>query len=132
MPRRPVRDRVKCAKPECNDYAHYEYDSQKERVEAAKRRREHPYRCIRHSAESEVLSPENVERTGVLTAEKSYYRSYDGTMKALDGLFWKAEGFATGSGIATGPGFRAFADDFPEGTRLVITARIHHQRRADA
>lgn len=39
-------------------------------------------------------------------------------------LFWIASDEKSGSGLTFGPGFKAFAKDFPEGTRLVITARI--------
>lgn len=37
----------------------------------------------------------------------------------LDGLFWdKRQGFTYG------PGFKAYASDFPPGTKLIVTARI--------
>lgn len=37
----------------------------------------------------------------------------------LAGLFWD-----DGSGFTHGTGYKAYADDFPPGTRLIITARI--------
>ncbi|HEY9413278.1 MAG TPA: hypothetical protein VIQ30_00840 [Pseudonocardia sp.] len=119
MTRRRVTATVHCAKPGCGEFAYYEYDSQRERAEAEKRRRDHPWRCYRHSNEDEVLSPENPERTAVLTAVKSEFGG-----RVLPGLFWRAEGASASSGRISGPGFKAIAGDLPEGTRLVVTARI--------
>ena len=47
-----------------------------------------------------------------------------GEPRWLPGLFWRAEGAGAGSGFTFGPGFNAHATDFPEGTRLVVTAQI--------
>ena len=42
-----------------------------------------------------------------------------GEVRHLDGLFWdKRQGFTYG------PGFKAYASDFPPGTKLIVTARI--------
>jgi hypothetical protein len=38
-------------------------------------------------------------------------------------LFWHGDGFVC-SGIISGPGFLAYADDFPEGTVIRVTAEI--------
>jgi hypothetical protein len=43
----------------------------------------------------------------------------------LDGLYWLEEGTERGgSGLLHGPGFIATATEFPEGTRLIVTAQI--------
>jgi hypothetical protein len=42
----------------------------------------------------------------------------------LPGLYWTPAGGTTGSGFTHGDGYNAFASDFPEGTRLVVEARI--------
>ncbi|AYF29287.1 hypothetical protein CSH63_17810 [Micromonospora tulbaghiae] len=99
--------------------AHFEYDSQRERQESDRWRRDHPWRCYRHTNEDEVLTPTNAERSTVLTAVKV---SYDG--RALPGLFWQADGGRPTMGLLHGPGFKAIAGDLPEGTRLIVTARI--------
>ncbi|MEU6206378.1 hypothetical protein ABZ814_22670 [Micromonospora musae] len=110
---------VRCAKPGCREVAHYEYDSQRDRADADRYRQRCPWRCYRHSNEDEVLSPTNPERTAVVTAVKVDYGH-----GPLPGLSWRAEGASSGSGLISGPGFKAIASDLPEGTRLIVTARI--------
>jgi len=69
--------------------------------------------------------PANLERTGVLIATTLHTKPdrWTGKTEPL-GRYWIPEGATTGSNLATGPGYRAHANDVPEGTRLVITARI--------
>lgn len=111
---------IKCADPGCTDHAHYTYRSQREYAEIHAYQREHPYECTRHRDRHEVLRPDNTERTQVLIATKvpNHRGGY------LPGLFWVPEGGRPGSGFTYGPGYKAHADDFPEGTRLIVTARI--------
>lgn len=121
MARRRTTQRVVCAHEGCNESAWYEYDTQREAREAAQRRAKTPYLCSRHSAPDKVLGPDNRERVHVLVATKVPSRNGE----FLPGLFWRDEGSErSGSGFVYGPGFKAFAKDFPEGTRLVVTARI--------
>lgn len=68
------------------------------------------WKCSRHRNPDRTLNADNTETRAVVVAGKS-----DG---CGDRLFWGH------SGIIHGPGFVAHADDFPEGTRLVVTARI--------
>jgi hypothetical protein len=119
MARRRVTATVRCAKPGCADTAYFEYDSQRERADDERYRQRCPWRCYRHTNEDEVLSPANLERTTVLTASKSEFGG-----GVLPGLFWRAEGASSASGRISGPGFKAIAGDLPEGTRLIVTARI--------
>lgn len=70
----------------------------------------HEFRCTRHSKPEEVLSADNMTTEVVMVSKKS-----DG---CGDHLYWER------NGVQHGPGFKAWADDFPEGTRLVVTARI--------
>jgi hypothetical protein len=59
---------------------------------------------------------DNPETVGVLVATDTGIQGH---------LFWFPEGGPrTGSGFQHGPGFRAFANDFPVGTRLIVTARL--------
>lgn len=138
MGRRRVTSSVNCAKPGCRECAHFEYDSMRDRAEGDRRRLEHPWRCYRHSAEDEVLSAENRVREAVLTVARlrnpSYerqldeyrrmvergYRSGREPQEFYDRLTWAG----AGGGIVSGPGFRALAEDFPEGTRLVVSVRL--------
>ncbi|MBM0279673.1 endonuclease VII domain-containing protein [Micromonospora tarensis] len=119
MLRRRVTATVRCTKSGCGETAHYEYDSQRDRREADRWRKDHPWRCYRHTNEDEVLSATNAERTTVLTAVKVDYGH-----GPLPGLSWRAEGASSGGGLVSGPGFKAIASDLPEGARLIVTARI--------
>lgn len=113
---------IKCAEPDCTDHAHYTYRTQREYAEIHARQKDHPYECTRHRNRHEVLRPDNTERTQVLIATKVPNHRGDGY---LPGLFWIPEGHNQGgSGFTFGPGYKAHADDFPEGTRLIVTARI--------
>jgi hypothetical protein len=113
MARRPISEVVRCAEDGCRETAYYEHASQREAAESRQWRAKHPYRCLRHTRPGEVLTQDGTERVGVLTV---YEESY--------GKFWRGETDKSGSGSAHGPGFKAFAKDFPAGTRLVVTARI--------
>lgn len=45
--------------------------------------------------------------------------------RKLLGLYWGPENAESGrAGVVSGPGFRAYANDFPPGTRLIVTARV--------
>jgi len=99
---------LKCAHEGCSEYARYEYDTRSEYLEASKRRVSRPaWTCIRHTNPEELLSPTNLETTfESISTEKSY------------GKFWGSNGFVHGNG------YKAYADDFPVGTKLIVTARI--------
>jgi hypothetical protein len=99
-----------------------EFDSLRDRAEHVKKYGT-AWSCTRHDKPNEVLSTANPVTERVLIASTSPYESVHGT-RTLPDLFWFGAGPLTGSGLCTGPGFKAFASDFPEGTRLIITARI--------
>ena len=138
MARRPVTSRVNCAKPGCREVAHFEYDSQRDRAESEKCRKDYPWRCYRHSHEDEVLSAGNPVRETVLTVARPrnprYERELEDYQRAVerrsmfareprefhDFMIWDG----ASNGLVSGPGFRAIAEDFPEGTRLVVSVRI--------
>lgn len=65
------------------------------------------WRCARHSKLDEVLSPSNPTTTHELVNEQKPY-----------GKFWGSSGFIYG------PGFRAFAEDFPAGTKIIVTTQV--------
>lgn len=84
------------------------------------------WKCYRHDKVDEVLSADNPTTTAVLTLHPSYTTSrWDDEPPKLVGYFWGPEDANKGHrGIVSGPGFRAVAEDFPPGARLIVTARI--------
>jgi hypothetical protein len=137
--------RVDCAAEGCRECAWYEYDTKTEAREAFQRRQEYPYRCYRHSRPDEVLSADNPQTEVILVASKIQSYGYERNLaqyearkargdrylgsppqEFIDGLFWLRNGTGSGSGLTHGDGYRAIARDFPEGTRLVVSARIEY------
>lgn len=116
MSGRRATHRATCAEVGCNESAFWTYDSQADRRAHLRSLVESPWRCTRHSRPAEVLAPDRAERQHVLVASRLDHLP--------DHLFWITEGEKSGSGFTFGPGFKAFAKDFPPGTRLVVTARI--------
>jgi hypothetical protein len=117
MSRRKPNHRTTCAEPECRESAFWEYDRVADMRNHLRDLAKNPWRCTRHTKPDEVLGLGNRVRTQVLVASESEQR-------IPDHLFWIPESGTTGSGFTYGPGFKAYANDFPAGTRLVITARI--------
>lgn len=127
MARREYRSSFKCAEGGCKEMQWLVHDTRREQADAYRRQAEHPFRCTRHADPGKNLRPGNESRTVTLTAVRVLhrFRGEDVPGDYLDGLFWLAEGAErAGSGYTFGPGFNAHASDFPEGTRLVITAQI--------
>lgn len=123
MARREYRSTFTCAEPGCKDTQFYIHDTRREQAGAYRRQAEKPFKCIRHAEPDKNLRPGNESRTTTLTAVRVPLRGKPG--EYLDGLYWCAEGAErAGSGFTFGPGFNAHASDFPEGTRLVVTAQI--------
>lgn len=112
MSRRERLATFRCAEG-CSNHITYGYTSQREYAEIAQRQARSPWKCARHERPDEVLRPDNKRVVGVLIATRKDH-----------GQFWIPEGGTTGSGLTSGPGFKAHADDFPEGTRLVVTAEV--------
>lgn len=106
MARRNYPLRKNCAHDGCREVARWSYETQRDLVSSFEFRNE--YRCIRHSRPMEVLATDNDATEKVLVSKRG----------AGGNMYWDNSGFVHG------PGFKAFADDFPEGTQLVVTARI--------
>lgn len=104
--------RFQCTEPGCRESGHFQPDTA---ADEARLRSlyENKWQCLRHGSPERVLSLTNKRRTTETIAGRS--KRYPN----LTGLFW-----ADFSGFVSGPGFMAWADDFPEGTKLVIDARI--------
>lgn len=106
--RRTVRFR--CGHDGCTEWTHYEIMDRAHSIDLQKRYGNGQYRCVRHTNLDSVLSQDRRRIVHEVTAESR------GVDKAK--LYWGNSGFAHG------PGFKAFADDFPAGTILRVTAEI--------
>lgn len=130
MGRREYRATFRCATG-CGESITYVCEGRDEYAGALKRNAAKPWKCTRHADPDRNLRPGNEQTRQVLIAtrmpsrfpDKYPYNTRPG-WEWLDGLFWVPEGATTGSGYTSGPGFNAHAGDFPEGTRLVVTAEI--------
>jgi len=109
----------RCPGDGCTETAFRTVSTLADRRRAAEDQQRRPWKCSRHRNPEELLTPTNTERTHVLIADRS--KRFD----LPNSLFWRPEGADdVGSGYMFGPGFSAHADDFPEGARIVITARV--------
>lgn len=99
---------VKCVEPGCAEYGHFSYDTQRDAREPRTVKYRSEWRCVRHSGMDRMLSPENRVRTKTMEVlEKNGKNYWNGTF-----------------GFVSGDGYKAFANDFPVGTKLTITATI--------
>jgi hypothetical protein len=105
---RECKIRKTCAHVGCVDFQIYIYATQREARESNSRG--HPWYCSRHTNPESILSVANPIRETVMASVA--------TEGCGGHLFWDHFGFASG------PGFKVWADDFPEGTKLIVTARI--------
>lgn len=106
--------RATCGHDGCNEFVRYEADNRSHYIDLSKRYGNGQWRCVRHAQPDQVLSASNSK-----TVEELRVINSDGN------LYWgKEKAF---SGFSHGPGFKAFAEDFPEGTVLRITAEIIRQ-----
>lgn len=113
MPRRRYDRRRKCAHDGCREWSITNYELKRDYVDAVRREKGQPlWRCLRHSRPEQVLGVHNPE----VTAECGRVAS-----EGYGTPMWEG---AYRGGWATGPGFMAWAEDFPPGTRLTITAAI--------
>lgn len=105
----------RCAAHGCRESRISRYELKREYADAVRYEKDNPWRCLRHDKPESVLSVHNLEVTHVTEPSVQKFSEYDG---ALIGTYWD------GSGFIYGPGFRAWPEDFPVGTQLVIAARI--------
>lgn len=99
-----------CHTDGCKESTFFEYSNSAEYVSAA--RSAEAWKCLRHKDTTAVLRPDNprVAYEAIVMAE-----TY--------GLFW-SDNSKPVNGLLHGPGFYAFAADFPVGTKLRVTAEI--------
>lgn len=97
--------RKTCTEPGCKEFGLYTDLTR----EAYNRLARQPWACVRHTRPDENLSLTNRKRETVYEN-----RQIDGL-----GLFWNGS-----SGFMHGPGFKAFAEDFPAGAKIRVTAEV--------
>lgn len=88
----------------------YEYTNRRDYLEGVQRHPGGTSPCTRHMRPDEVLSTDAPERTTSFVSKGGYWHDENSERRV------STSGF--------GPGFKAYAEDFREGTRLVVTARI--------
>lgn len=103
--------RAKCGHPNCAEFARYEADNRKHYLDLEKNYGNGRWRCVRHTDPNSVLSSQNSRIVDEMTVFREPH-----------GLYWGRE--KAWNGFAHGPGFRAFAEDFPPGTILRVTAEV--------
>lgn len=111
MARREYAVRFNCGHPGCGEFGHYSCNRRAEVVDLQKLYYPDKWRCVRHTQPGEVLSLDIPALISELSIFVEPHGKYWGTVRAS-------------SGFVYGPGFKAYANDFPEGTRLRITAEI--------
>lgn len=94
-----------CAKPGCTEQGFYETHNAKEYREINNRN----WFCTRHTREEEVLSLENNYRETVLICKED----------ENDRKYWSGKW-----GFVFGMGWKAYAKDFPTGTKIIATAKV--------
>lgn len=108
MARREYKLQKRCAHEGCVEIGRWTYETARDL--AASHEQRNVYRCVRHTDPGSVLGDGNQAIEKVLTCAAS---------DKAPGLYWDGR-----SGFVNGPGFKAWASDFPEGTRLIVTVRI--------
>lgn len=108
-----VTTRAICHFPGCSKSNVWEFDSRKEA--RAHFPKEQEWRCARHDALAIVLSPSVVEHSNTLVSKRSEHGR----------LYWGILGFIAGQG------WRAWCDDFPEGTKITTTVKIELPHAGD-
>ena len=113
MSKRERYVRFICGHEGCEERGMYSYSNKGELKRLAEEYGGGKYLCCRHTNPGEVLSCSNLKNQKILMADKSE------RFPDLPNMYWD-----DGHGFAFGPGFKAYSNDFPAGTKLVITAEI--------
>ena len=96
-----------CGHPGCTEHGHYSSSTRADQADLQRRYGNKQWRCVRHTRPDEVLSMQRrVIRTEMASGSEPH------------GIYWGHSGFVSG------PGFKAFAKDFPPGTIIAVTAEI--------
>lgn len=103
---RRYHSRFECAHEGCPEWTIFEHDTRKEQSDCYQRQYG-KWRCIRHQNPEQLLGLNNRKLVHEVVADQRPH-----------GVYWGHHGFLFG------PGFKAFAKDFPAGTILRVTAEI--------
>lgn len=103
--------RIKCNDQQCKETSSYGYKTRKD-FNAAVKRHNGKYLCTRHSGD-DLLTLEK------LTNSRTYVNKKSEKYPELDNLFWDGS-----SGFTYGGSWKAFASDFPEGTKIIETVQV--------
>jgi len=101
--------RLVCGHEGCAETSNYRYQTKRDLMESfeLKHYSDGRWRCIRHARPNEILSAGNPETRIELTVEQKEHGLYFGSF-----------------GFISGPGFKAFAKDFPAGAKVVVSATL--------
>jgi len=113
MSRRPYMSRFECGHPGCGQFQSYESHTRADQANLYRKYGNGQWKCVRHSRPDEVLSLDNLKRVDDTVSVRRFSDSGHDI-----GLYFGH------FGLVTGPGFKAFAKDFPEGAVLRVTAEI--------
>jgi hypothetical protein len=100
--------RLVCTHPGCTDFSLFDCVNRKDYAQQAAKQT--GFKCLKHTG-TETMTPDSLTRT--VTLEAVPRGDCGGS------LFWGGK-----NGFAHGNGYRAYAEDFPPGTKLIVTARI--------
>ena len=105
---RTISGSWQCGHEGCGEWSFHQYANQRERCEGERQHGGGKWRCVRHTKPEEVMSVENNRMETVLTVVEFDY-----------GKFWNGS-----RGFVYGDGYKAYAKDFPAGTRLKVTVEF--------
>ena len=126
MPRGNYRQVIGCADPACPEKVTYRHETRADEAASVKSQRECAWKCARHRWPDRTLGPGQEVIAAVMTViPVPDARAWEPS------LIWESPGWPFQSDKISGPGFQAFAGDWPEGTRLEIRARILPPEEAD-
>lgn len=109
MSRREWPLQFPCGHEGCSERSNWRYQTKRDMMESfeLKHYSDGRWRCNRHSRPDEVLSAENASTRAEVAVVEHPHGKYFGNF-----------------GFIHGPGFKAFAKDFPAGTKIVVTASL--------
>jgi hypothetical protein len=128
MPRRVEGDiKVRCTHPGCTEAAYLNYTS-RERVRELMALRD-AWRCTDHDGSRVRVTPDSPSVELVLVSAERFHelpRVRPGPLPPpkLTGIYFGLPGCAPTLGRVSGPGWFLDANDFPAGSRLVVSVQV--------
>ena len=120
MSRRGGTQRFGCHHPGCRESVHVQYDTLRERLETAKSSYYSNWKCVRHAQPEKLLTLDGPAVSVVLECVEENGSHY-----------WREQGKERGfTGFNHSSAHNAYAQDFPVGTVLVVTAYVETPEQA--